>query len=159
MSWRRAMVILGAAAVSGAPLYAQRVPVAPAVAVVPSDDGVDSKHGRDPFRPPKLGASGATAEARTPLERYELGQLRLVAVVYGGTQSRAVVEDDQGLGYIVKIGTRIGPNGGEVAMIDRGKVVVREDAVDFYGDKRSLDTVLEMKTEERPSPAQGRKKP
>ena len=106
---------------------------------------------RDPFRPPRLGA-GTTAALEgkgTPLERYELGQLRLVAVIYGNTQSRAVVEDDQGLGYIVKQGTRIGPNGGEVASIDRGRMVVREMYVDFYGERRPTETVLEMKTQEQ----------
>jgi Pilus assembly protein, PilP len=98
---------------------------------------------RDPFRPPRLGAGSAAAvgEARTPLERYELGQLRLVAVIYGNTQARAVLE--------VKRGTRIGPNGGEVAAIDKGRMVVRETYTDFYGEQRPSETVLEMKTREQ----------
>lgn len=137
----------------------------PAIAVVPDRDGVNSefdrRERRDPFRPPRLGSGSGSAPigtAQTPLERYELGQLRLVALIYGD-ESRAVVEDDQGIGYIVKIGTRIGPNGGEVARINPGRLVVHEEYVDFYGEKRPTETVLEMKTEERKPGAVRGKKP
>ena len=123
----------------------------------------DTRHDRrDPFRPPRLGAgtTAALGETRTPLERYEIGQLRLVAVIYGSNQPRAVVEDDQGLGYIVKPGTRIGPNGGEVAAIDRGRMVVRETYTDFYGEQRPSETILEMKTlDQKPGKSDGRGKP
>ena len=104
---------------------------------------------RDPFRPPRSVSEDADGNMRSPLERYELGQLRLTAVIYGGSEPRAVVEDDSGLGYIVKIGTRIGPNGGKVSGIDRGRLTVREDYVDFYGEHRPTDVTLELKVAER----------
>lgn len=100
---------------------------------------------RDPFRPPRAASEDAEGNVKSPLERYELGQLRLTAVIYGGSEPRAVVEDDSGLGYIVKLGTRIGPNGGKVYQIDRGRVTVREDYVDFYGEHRPTDVTLELK--------------
>ena len=143
MSRRAFGAYLGAVLLAAA-MPGQAQPPMPVVAVERADR-------RDPFRPPRLGV-GKTAAldgTRTPLEGYELGQLRLVAVIYGNTQSRAVVEDDQGLGFIVKQGTRIGPNGGEVASIDRGRMVVREMYVDFYGERRPTETVLEMKTQQR----------
>jgi len=104
---------------------------------------------RDPFRPPRSVSEDADGNMKSPLERYELGQLRLTAVIYGGSEPRAVVEDDSGLGYIVKVGTRIGPNGGKVAGIDRGRLTVREDYVDFYGEHRPTDVTLELKVAER----------
>jgi len=104
---------------------------------------------RDPFRPPRSASEDADGNVRSPLERYDLGQLRLTAVIYGGSEPRAVVEDDSGLGYIVKIGTHIGPNGGKVYGIDRGRITVREDYVDFYGEHRPTDVTLELKVADR----------
>ena len=103
---------------------------------------------RDPFRPPR--ASAGALDATTPLQRYELGQLRLVAVIYDSALRRAVVEDDAGLGYIVKVGTPIGPNGGAVHAIERGRVVVRENNQDYYGETQASEVVLELdEAEER----------
>jgi Tfp pilus assembly protein PilP len=104
---------------------------------------------RDPFRPPRVGAAAHTGEQRTPLQRYEIAQLRLVAVIYDTRDPRAVVEDDQGLGYIVHVGTPIGPNGGEVRGIERGRVLITEDTVDYYGEHRDNDVTMELRTAER----------
>ena len=114
-----------------------------------ADAPYDPAGRRDPFRPPKATSATASGETRTPLERYELGQLRLVAVIYDTREPRAVVEDDSGLGYIVKKGTRIGPNGGVVDDIERGRVRVREDYVDFYGEHHPTDVTMELKVAER----------
>jgi Tfp pilus assembly protein PilP len=60
-----------------------------------------------------------------------------------------VVEDQAGLGYIVKVGTKIGVNGGVVRTIDRGRVLVQEESTDFFGERRSSEVVLEMVSGER----------
>src|SRR5437667_1228691 len=104
---------------------------------------------RDPVRPPRVGAPPHTGEQRTPLQRYEVAQLRLVAVIYDTRDPRAVVEDDQGLGYIIHVGTPIGPNGGQVRSIDRGRVLITEDAVDYYGEHRENHVTMELRTAER----------
>ncbi|HJQ83585.1 MAG TPA: pilus assembly protein PilP [Candidatus Binatia bacterium] len=118
-------------------------------AVEPSGDvPYDAAGRRDPFRPPRVGA-GQTGEPRTPLQRYEIGQLRLVAVIYDTNDPRAVVEDDQKLGYIVKVGTPIGPNGGQVRAIERGRVLISEQAVDYYGERRENEVTMELRTAER----------
>jgi type IV pilus assembly protein PilP len=85
----------------------------------------------------------------TPLQRYEIGQLRLVAVIYDTNTPRAVVEDDAGLGYIIRVGTPIGPNGGQVRAIERGRVLVREESADFYGESQTAEVVLELTSGER----------
>ncbi len=113
----------------------------------PADVPYDSTGRRDPFRPPRAG-SARTGE-QTPLQRYEIGQLRLVAIIYDTREPRAVVEDDQGLGYIVKVGTPIGPNGGQVREIERGRVLISEDSVDFYGEHRMNEVTMELRTAER----------
>ena len=128
---------------------ATRVPE-PVKAVEPADDvPYDATGKRDPFRPPRLSAKAGYGEPRTPLQRYEIGQLRLVAIIYETQEPRAVVEDEQGLGYIVKVGTPIGPNDGQVKAIERGRVLIQEDSVDYYGDRRAAEVVMELRTAER----------
>ena len=104
---------------------------------------------RDPFRPPRVGAAPHTGERRTPLQRYEIGQLHLVAIIYDTLEPRAVVEDEQGLGYIVKAGTPIGPSGGVVRAIERGRVLITEQSVDYYGEQRLNEVTMELRTAER----------
>ena len=89
-----------------------------------------------------------SGEPPTPLQRYEIGQLKLVAIIYDTTQPRAVVEDDQGLGYIVRVGTAIGANGGRVRDIERGRVLIEEDSIDFYGESHVSNVVMELRTAE-----------
>jgi len=78
-----------------------------------------------------------------------IGQLKLIAIIYETRDPRAVVEDDQKLGYIVKVGTPIGPNGGVVRAIERGRVVITEQAADYYGERRENEVTMELRTAER----------
>lgn len=115
-----------------------------------AEDAVyDATGRRDPFRPPRVSQTNFAGEARTPLQRYDLGQLKLVAVIYDAESPRAVVEDDAGLGYIVRVGTPIGANGGAVKAIERGKVRVEEESIDFYGDRQTSVVVMELAADER----------
>jgi type IV pilus assembly protein PilP len=125
-------------------------PAPPARHAEPASDApYDPTGRRDPFRPPRVNSSMASGEARTPLQRYEIGQLKLVAVIYQANEPRAVVEDETGLGYIVRVGTPIGPNGGEVKSIEKGKVHVEEESIDFYGDRQTSEVVMELASDER----------
>ena len=133
-------------------------PTGPVTAPVRGDTGrslsandavYDPTGKRDPFRPPRSNQTNLAGEARTPLQRYDIGQLRLVAVIYEAAAPRAVVEDDAGLGYIVRVGTPIGANGGSVKAIERGKLRVEEESIDFYGDRQASEVVMELATDER----------
>jgi type IV pilus assembly protein PilP len=160
-----ALLVAGAVAVTPsraekpAPKPAPAAPAAPAampppappipVASLPDDDRpFDPTGRRDPFRPPRASAVTRNGEPPTPLQRYEIGQLKLVAIIYDTTEPRAVVEDDQGLGYIVRVGTAIGANGGRVRNIERGRVLIEEDSVDFYGESHLSNVVMELRTAE-----------
>jgi type IV pilus assembly protein PilP len=122
---------------------------APTGRAADTDPVYDPAGRRDPFRPPRANQNTAAGEARTPLQRYDIGQLKLVAVIYNASEPRAVVEDDAGLGYIVRVGTPIGTNGGAVKAIERGKVRVQEEAIDFYGDRQTSEVVMELANDER----------
>ncbi len=69
----------------------------------------------------------------TPLEKIELSQIRLVAVVIMGNKRIAMVEEATGKGYEVSIGTFIGKNQGKITEINDGSVVVTELVKDFKG--------------------------
>ncbi len=102
---------------------------------------------RDPFEPPRL---SGTTNARTPLENYQLGQLKLVGVVAQPPEGyRAMVEDSAGLGYIITTGTPIGSSGGVVRSIEPRRVVIEESTRDFYGDMKPKEVVMELPQEDR----------
>ena len=105
---------------------------------------------RDPFLPLSLKPRAATRarENLSPLERYEIGQLKLVAVVWDIKEPKAMVEDATGLGYIVKIGTLVGPNEGKVKAIKPGEVVIEESFVDFYGAKKNQEISMKLPVEQ-----------
>lgn len=62
----------------------------------------------------------------TPLEMYELSQLKLVAVMKFGVKDVAMVEDPEGKGHTLYIGTLIGKNKGMVLRMEDGKVLIEE---------------------------------
>lgn len=102
---------------------------------------------RDPFRPFALKARGAAPRSRedlTPLEKFELGQLKLVGIVWDIKEPRAMVEDSLGLGYIVKVGTPIGPNEGKVKAINPGEILIEEIYTDFFGARKPREVPMKL---------------
>ena len=102
---------------------------------------------RDPFRPLASKAKGAAARPRenlSPLERFELGQLKLVGIVWDIKESRAMVEDGLGLGYIVKVSTSIGPNEGKVKAIKPREIVIEETYTDFFGARKNREVTMKL---------------
>jgi hypothetical protein len=106
---------------------------------------------RDPFRPFTLDVRPEVRVQATPLQRYELGQLTVVATVWDVNPPRAMVEDSFGMGYIVTLGTPVGRNGGVITAIEPQRVVVEERVLDFYGKEQINRIVLETPKEEGPS--------
>jgi type IV pilus assembly protein PilP len=81
------------------------------------------------------------------LERYEIGQLKLVGVVWDVEEPKAMVEDATGLGYIIKVGTPIGANEGKVKSIKPTEVVIEESYTDFYGARKSREISIKLLAE------------
>ena len=71
---------------------------------------------------------------RTPLEKIDLSQLKLVAIVLASSGNRALVEESSGKGYVVKKGTYMGTNSGKVVKIEKNKVIVAEEFEDYRGN-------------------------
>lgn len=69
----------------------------------------------------------------TPLEKLDLGQLRLVGIIRAESGNKALVEEASGKGYIIKKGTRMGRNSGRVVLIAKSKIIIEEEDEDVFG--------------------------
>lgn len=110
----------------------------------------------DPFEPLMRDDSAASAGAKllrkkrdpqSPLEKIDLGQLKLVAIIAASSGNRALVEESSGKGYILREGTYVGLNSGKVVSIAIDKVMVEEEFEDAYGK-----TVTQQKEITLPKP-------
>jgi type IV pilus assembly protein PilP len=81
-----------------------------------------------------------------PLQRFDLGELKFVGVIWGPAFTRALVEDGEGKGYTVTVGTRIGNSGGVVTRITDAEIVVREEFRDYTGGKVQRESSLTLQT-------------
>jgi type IV pilus assembly protein PilP len=94
----------------------------------------------DPFKPfiqlNPVRESGRNVPL-TPLQKYEISQLRLVAVIATSEGSIALVEDAAGKGYFLKKGTGIGQNEGKVTRILKDRVIVEEKYQDILGQTKT----------------------
>ncbi|MFP4158137.1 MAG: pilus assembly protein PilP, partial [Desulfobacterales bacterium] len=74
-------------------------------------------------------------EPQTPLEKIALSQLKLTAVLREPDKDTAIgmVEDKDGRGYVVKEGTYIGENGGQVEDVLRDRIIIQEKYKDAFG--------------------------
>lgn len=110
--------------------------------------GYDPKGRIDPFVPlikeeqPKAKAvteAAKTVERKkrqptTPLEKIDLTQLSLKAIVRSADGNKALVEEASGKGYIISKGTYIGVNQGTVIDIQKDRVIVEEEVESIQGD-------------------------
>lgn len=158
-----ALLVTGAACGSkpkkpaAAPAVAPPVEAAPApVAEAPAEPkppewSYSSVGKRDPFRSflteLDKDASSLATRCATPLGRFELEQLRLVAVVTGLEDPVAMVEAPTGVGYSVRRGACIGKNGGTVAAVRTGELVVSEWAMRADGTRDRSQTILRLPKE------------
>jgi type IV pilus assembly protein PilP len=106
---------------------------------------------RDPFRPFTLDLRPAMddTEILSPLQRFELPQLRLAGVVLDLATPRAMLQDNNGMGYIVTPGTPIGRRRGVVRSIEPRRVVVEEIVLDYYGRETTHQVVIDMPTDDK----------
>lgn len=104
---------------------------------------------RDPFRPFTLNlrTNVRRRDNLSPLERYEIGQLKLVGIIWSIQNPTALVEDTSGLGYTVRVGTPIGVNEGKVKKIAPDRVLIEEEYIDLYGAKKMREVSMRLAAE------------
>ena len=92
---------------------------------------------RDPFVPLsriRRPIGGDSEEPATPLQSYDLIQFKLVGVVVGMGESKAMVTAPDGKSYILAKGVKIGKNNGVVLEISSEVILVEEKYYDFSGN-------------------------
>ena len=118
---------------------------------VPLDTVYNPKGKIDPFQPlfqnkPKKVATNKKLKKRrirrTPLEKIDIGQLKLTGIIFKKSGNKALVEEASGKGYIIAKGTPIGTRWGKVVKIKKESVIVEEEGEDIMGkitlEKREL---------------------
>jgi hypothetical protein len=101
---------------------------------------------RDPFRSFQFEDEGKQdKKSFGPLADFELGQLELSAVIWDAKNPRALILDPGGRSYIVREGSQIGKNNGEVVHIGDNLVLVKETYVNFAGEQTSKDVELRIR--------------
>jgi len=71
---------------------------------------------------------------RTPLEKMDFSQMKLVAIVKSPKGNKALVEEASGKGYIISKGTYMGLNSGKVTEILKDRVVIEEAVENVLGE-------------------------
>jgi len=104
--------------------------------------GYDPSGRRDPFAPVVEQLQPGKMDANLPpLQRVNLTELNLIAIVWGAYGYTAMVQTPEGYGYAVRRGTRLGQNNGVVSAITERGIIVQERFTDVYGKKQEREYV------------------
>jgi type IV pilus assembly protein PilP len=99
----------------------------------------------DPFKPfLQLTPVRESRSPLTPLQKYDLSQLKLVAILTLREGNVGLVEDATGKGYFVKRGTLIGKNDGKVSKVLDDRLMIEEVFLDVFGQKKVNETSLSL---------------
>ena len=107
----------------------------------------DPEGKRDPFTSFSSKGEEMSAEDQSfllPLQRYDLGELKMVGVIWGSKGPKALVEDAGGAGYTVEVGERIGRSNGVVTRITEVEIIVREEFPGIGGKKVARESTLQL---------------
>jgi type IV pilus assembly protein PilP len=106
----------------------------------------DTREGRrNPFRPP-VQADGSMPDIMlpgTPLERYELDELKLVGIMWEVKAPKAMIIDPLGEVHVLGKDDRVGRKRGYIAVIREGEVVVVETTT-FNGETAYSTRVMRI---------------
>jgi len=111
---------------------------------------------RDPFRSfiSRVVVVDSEGGPVGPLQMHEIDQYRLRGIVWNIGKPRALVEDPDGMGYVVDIGTLIGKNWGKVTKIKPEEIIITEE----YRDPIENELIINEITMRLPDPAEEAKK-
>ncbi|MBW1882382.1 MAG: pilus assembly protein PilP [Deltaproteobacteria bacterium] len=105
----------------------------------------DPRNKRDPFRSFRYMNDSGREQNFGPLGDFEVGQLELSAVIWDANNPRALVLDPGGRSYIVREGSQIGKNSGQVIHIGDNLVLVKETYENFAGERTTKDVELRIR--------------
>lgn len=111
-----------------------------------------SESRRDPFlsliEKMTLEKKKKKSQGVTPLENFDLSQMKLIAIVWEKEQGYALIGLPDNKYYSVKAGMPIGIHNGKVQNITENSVTVREFLPDYRGELKPEDTIFRLRKEE-----------
>jgi Tfp pilus assembly protein PilP len=122
---------------------------------VMEDYRIDPGRMNDPFmpietvaRPPEVDQTQLEAQRRKNLpmiQRLALNQFTLEAIIVANDPSNSTaLVNSGGFGYLIRVGTKIGPNNGFVKEITPNKVIIEEAEVNYRGERNIRVTELSL---------------
>jgi len=110
----------------------------------------DPKGRRDPFLSlvPTTQAKAERKTGATPIEHYDVEELRVIAIAWDSRQYYAVVTLPDNKSYTVRKGMTLGLNSGKITGITKDFVFIKEQIKDYKGQLKTKDTILRLRKEE-----------
>lgn len=109
----------------------------------------DSRGRRDPFMSIIVAvAETPPGEIKTPIESFDIEQVKLTAVVWTDGEHYALIKLPDGKHYVIREGMNIGIHKGQVAKIVADAVLIKEMVKDYRGQLKSKDSIIKLRKEE-----------
>ena len=126
---------------------------APGAAVPPADSlehySYDPKSRRDPFQSlTKIIKSASLQSQMPPLQRFQISDMKLLGIIWGGLGYNGLIQTPDGKGYTVKEGMLLGTNNGVIKTITDKALIVSEPTMDFAGRKSTKEVELLLRPRE-----------
>jgi type IV pilus assembly protein PilP len=83
----------------------------------------------------------------TPVENYDVGEIKLSAIVWDSHQYYALIILPDNKSYTIRKGMTLGLYGGKVEAITINTVLIREQIKDYRGQFKTKDTILKLRKE------------
>jgi len=106
---------------------------------------------RDPFRSfiSIEVVRGDTDSPLGPLQLHEIDQYQLAGVVWNMDAPKALIEDPEGVGHVVELGTLVGKNWGRITQIKPSELIITEE----YRDPIENELIINEITMQLPDPS------
>ena len=111
---------------------------------------------RDPFKRPKIVIESTIVKSE--LETVPLDKFKLVGVVTGPHQLRAMVATDQGKTFFVSEKMKIGLNQGVITKITPDEIQVTERTTNVLGQEEVTESLIKMNADKEADKGSGSKK-
>lgn len=98
--------------------------------------------------PRKRTVASQKTKPLTPLQKYDLNELNLVAIISAGEKASALLEDSARFGYIVKDGMLIGKNDGVIKKITENGIIIEEKIYNSMGNLETKISTLTIQHQE-----------
>jgi hypothetical protein len=96
---------------------------------------------RDPFKKPAMSLRHIV---KTPLEYFAVNNFKMIGVLTGPYQTRAILVDPSGKSHFVGLNMKIGLHEGQVVHIGPDRVVVREKIPNILGKIENTDLEIPL---------------